>query len=174
MLIAHLVRLPTNELRIHLHEVLLVEKAYQLLCDVINASNFDEAMIRLEQALPCLLHLENRVSETIIEHLIRVGMQLCDGNPTSTRNLIEGVERIINENIFGSVGCSSNWKLPLNTDGTVGKVKLANWRARRVIENMNDIIALCLPGDSNTEQRNKWGSVVDVYIRTIKVSLKNL
>jgi hypothetical protein len=124
--LAHLVRLPTNELRIHLHEVLLMEKAYQLLCDVINASNFDEAMIRLEQALPCLLHLENRVSETIIEHLIRVGMQLCDGNPTSTRNLIEGVERIINENIFGSVGCSSNWKLPLNADGTVGKVKLAN------------------------------------------------
>lgn len=167
-------KLPTNELQVNLHEILIMERAYQLLCDVINATNFDEAMIRLEQALPCLLHLENRVSETIIEHLIKVGMQLRDGDPTSTRNLIEGVERIINENIFGSVGCSSNWKLPLNADGTVGKVKLANWRARRVIENINDIIALCLPGDSHTERRNKWGSVVDVYIRTIKVSLKNL
>ena len=65
-------------------------------------------------------------------------------------------------------------KLRPDADGTVGKVKLANWRARRVIENINDIIALCLPGDSHTEQRNKWGSVVDVYIRTIKVSLKKL
>ena len=41
----HLLTLPTNELRVNLHEILIMERAYQLLCDVINATNFDEAMI---------------------------------------------------------------------------------------------------------------------------------
>jgi hypothetical protein len=161
--------LTTAELKIQLNEVLLVEQSFLLLDSIINATNFDEAMIRLEQALPCLLHLENRSSETIIEHLLRRGLRLREGNKAATEELIAAVERIMNEEIFGMVGCSSLWSFPLNENGTIAKIKFANWRARRVINEIDQIIDVCIPGEDADIERNKWQTTISLYRRTIQV-----
>ena len=165
-------RLSIGELKINLQEILIIEARYELLCHIFEASNLNEAMIRLEQALPCLLHLENRSSETIIEFLLCKGLSLREGNRQSTAEFINGVQNIMNQQIFGSVGCSSNWTFPINEDGTMGKVKLANWRARRVILEIEEIAVLCLPGDERLPERNKWLSAITAYRSTIQVSFQ--
>jgi hypothetical protein len=58
--LVHLSDRPASEIQICLQEVLLVEKTFLALDNVVKAKTFEEAMIRLEQAIPCLLHLENR------------------------------------------------------------------------------------------------------------------
>ena len=75
----HLMNQPTAAIKIHLQEILLVEKTFFALDYVVRAHNFEEAMICLEQALPCLLHLENRTSEALIQHLLRLGLRLPEG-----------------------------------------------------------------------------------------------
>ncbi len=39
------------------------------------------------------------------------------------------VQHLVNEVLFGTVRCPSNWKFPLKDDGTMGDIKLANWQA---------------------------------------------
>ncbi len=120
----------TAELRIQLHEILLVEASYIVLQKVLAANNLDDAMVLLEKALPCLLHLENRSSEAMIYHLLHRGMELQEGNEQLTDNLIREMERIVNQEMFGEPGSPSNWQFPLKDDRAIGDVKLANWHAR--------------------------------------------
>ena len=127
-------------------------------------------MIRLEQALPCLLHLENRTSEAIIAHLLRAGYNLREGNKEQTDQYIAAVQLIINEGIFGNPGCASNWIYPINKDGSMGDTKFANWRARRIVERIDDIIEVCLPGDERLAQRQQWSQTCAAYRSTIEVS----
>lgn len=165
----HMMDRPTSEMQICLHEVLLVEKTYLALDYVVKAKSFEEAMIRLEQALPCLLHLENRVSEAIIEHLLCRGLRLREGNASSTSSFISAIEYAMNNEIFGSVGCPSLWKFPLNPNGTVSKIKFANWRARKVIEDIQLIVDLCLSGDEYEVERDNWLQAIYSYQLCIKV-----
>jgi hypothetical protein len=44
--------------------------------EIVSCNNLDDAMIIIEKAIPCLLHLENRTSEAMIFHLIWNGLQL--------------------------------------------------------------------------------------------------
>jgi hypothetical protein len=134
-------------LKNEIHEFVLVEKSFELLSDVLSEVNNDAAMIPLEQALSCLLHLENRTLETIIEHRLHRGMNIQQDCTAEQQNLMIGVEDIINEQFFGTYSFWSNWKFPVNKDGSMGQIKYANWRARRIIENLSTIIDLCLPGD---------------------------
>jgi hypothetical protein len=159
----------TAELRLILHEALLAETSFLMLDTIINANNFDESMIRLEQAVPCLLHIENRTSEAVIEHVLRRALVLREGNRAACDELISGVESLINTDILGSTGCGSLWCVPINHDGTLGKIKFANWRARRVINDAEDIIAICFSGVNWLEERNRWCNVIHLYRRTMKV-----
>ncbi len=110
---------PTLELKVHLYEILMVEQRYKLLSDVLSVKSLDDAMMKLEQALPDLLHLENRSSEAIIAHLLRRGYILREGN----KQMLE--QFILNERIFGNAGCTSNWTFPINKDGSMGEIKFA-------------------------------------------------
>ncbi len=76
-----------------------------------------------------VLLLENRSSETLTEHLLCRGIGLPEDNPLLTKQLFQNVDRIMNEAIFGQVGCRSNWKFLVNDDGSMGQIKIANWRA---------------------------------------------
>ena len=55
----------------------------------------------------------------------------------------------------------------MNEDDSMGQIKFANWRARRVIEKIHSIIELCIPGDE--EEQNKWREVISAYQSTIQV-----
>jgi hypothetical protein len=160
---------PTLELKVHLYEILMVEQSYKLLSDVLCAKSLDEAMIRLEQALPDLLHLENRSSEAIIGHLLRRGYVLREGNKQMLERFVKDVQLIMNERIFENPGCTYNWTFPINKDGSMGEIKFANWRARRIVQQIDSIIEVCLPGNERQPQRELWSDTCAVYRSTIEV-----
>ncbi len=58
-----------QDLLLFLEEILLVEERYKIIVGVLNAKTKEEAMIWMEKAAPCLLHLENRPSEAIVHRL---------------------------------------------------------------------------------------------------------
>jgi len=159
------------QLRIQLSEILLTENSYNILCKVLAANSLDEAMVKLEKAIPCLLHLENRSSEAIISRLVHRGWELREDSPEATRQFISLVETLINEKLFGSPECKSSWQFPLEEDGSMGDFKFANWRARRIMLHYNDLVEICLPGDERAEERNSWSSVASLYRDCIMVCL---
>lgn len=60
-------------------------------------------------------------------------------------------------------------EVSVNDDRSIGAIKFANWRARKVVENLDSIIEVCLPGDNLAQQREKRREVVSAYIAMINV-----
>jgi hypothetical protein len=162
------VGLSYEELRLQLQELLITEAAFALADEVVKSNNLDNAMVKLEKTIPCLLHLEKCTSEAIVGHLFRRGLQLREGSEVHTNQLVSDIETIINESLFGIPGAPSNWKFPLNEDGTMGELKFSNWRARRILEHLNDLIDCCL---FDRQEIEKWQIMSAEYRRTIKVSI---
>jgi hypothetical protein len=156
------------ELRLQLHEILLVENSFNMLSKILAANSLEEAMVRLEKALPCLLHLENRTSEALIGRLVHRGWQLCEGCNRAIDIFVGAMETLMNECFFGSPECPSAWKFPLEDDGTMGDFKFANWRARRIVENYDQLVELCLPGQENEGNRDAWCRMSSLYRGCIK------
>ena len=157
------------ELIILLTEILLTENTYTIMCKVLAAKSLEEAMIKLEKAIPCLLHLENRSSEAIINRLIHKGWELREDSPQAIQQFISAIETIINEQFFGSPECPSSWKFPIEDDGTMGDFKFANWRARRIVFYYDSLVEICLPGEERAEERNSWSTVASLYRDAITV-----
>ena len=82
-----------------------------------------------------------------------------------SEELFIGVQTLMNESLFGSPQCPSNWKFPVQDDGTMGVIKFANWRARRVIENIDGFVDIAQP----EEERQRWKDVFHLYREMMKV-----
>jgi hypothetical protein len=155
--------------RVELKELLMIEQCFLLIKSVLSETSLEAAMIKLEKAIPCLLHLENRISDIMITFLLRRGMQLREEDSESTLRFITSIERVFNEGLFGRPGSPSNWKFPLHDDGTMGEIKLSNWCARRVVEHINDLVEVCFP--NTLDDQNRWNNAFDKYVLVIKVCL---
>jgi hypothetical protein len=127
------------ELQVQLHELLLMEKRYELLREVVEEASLDRAMIKLEKAIPDLLHLENRGCEAVITPIFINGLRLVEGSEEATKALMDAIQLVINQRLFGDPGSPSNWKFPINLDGTMGDISFANWRAQRIIDNIDHL-----------------------------------
>ncbi len=88
---------------------------------------------------------------------------LLEENKQLNEQFMKEVEDLMNGEIFGHNGCRSNWRFPVNDDGSMRQIKFANWRARRVIERINSNIELFIPGDNRIIEQNKWRDVIFSY-----------
>jgi len=153
--------------RIDLKELLMIEQRFRILHDIIQSSP-EEAMIKLQKAIPCLLHLENRMSDAMITFLLRRGLHLREGDARATQQFMANIENIFNEALFGLPGSPSNWKLPLNPDGTMAPIKLSNWRARRVVQSIDPLVNSAIVDEVEREQ---WKNVFTLFSRVIEVCI---
>jgi hypothetical protein len=122
----------------------MIEMRYKVLKEVLEKASIEEAMIKLEKALPCLLQLENHISDHILTLLLRVSLNILKGEKEASGNFIKAIEDLVNKSYFGRPGCKSNWKFPINDDGSMGEVKFASWCARRVIEHFDQLVDACI------------------------------
>jgi hypothetical protein len=99
------------ERRLLLHEVLIMEQRYSIIKGVVEAKHEDR-MILIEKAIPCLLHLENRISEAIIRLILLRALQFFEDDMHATAEFILEVERYVNEKFFGEPDAPSGWKFP--------------------------------------------------------------
>ncbi len=91
-------------------------------------------------------------------------------NAVAIAELMSSIELVFNERLFGAPGCASNWKFPVNDDGTMAAIKLSNWHARRVVQNIKPLVETCLPDPSD---RDKWNSVFSLFTSVIEVCIYN-
>ena len=154
-------------MHLQLKELLVLEDRYKVLKSVTEEQNLDRAMIKLEKAIPCLLHLENRISEAMLTHLLHKGLSIREGNKQECNNLMRAVERCMNESFFGTPEAPSAWQFPVNDDNTMGEIKLANWRARRVIEHIEEIVIICVQQSDQV----RWNDTFNLYRQMIKVCI---
>ncbi len=80
----------------------MAEDRYKTLGSILKETSLERALIRLEKAIPYLLHLENRISEALIYHLIQKGIRLREEDKEATDELMAGVKSLMNESFFGS------------------------------------------------------------------------
>jgi hypothetical protein len=154
------------DLRLQLKELLITEERYKIIKPITEEANLERAMIKLEKAIPCLLHLENRSSEALLTHLLHRGLSIREGNRDECNQLMCAIEKLLNESVFGTEEAPSGWQFPVNPNNTMGEIKFANWRARRVISCSEQLINLCIP----VADRDKWTEAFELYQMTIKVS----
>jgi hypothetical protein len=120
--------LATPEQRLLLYEVLIMEHRYSLLKGLCELKTKEEAMILLEKAVPCLLQLENRVSECIIQMVFLEALSYIEDDNHATMEYILSMECYMNKTIFGEYEAPSGWKFPYESN-KLGEVKFSNWGA---------------------------------------------
>jgi hypothetical protein len=161
------VNLTPPEQRLLLHEVLITEHRYSLLKGLCESKTKEEAMILLEKAVPCLLHLENRVSECIIRMLFLKALSYIEDDNHATMEYILSMECYLNETIFGEHEAPSGWKFPYESN-KLGEVKFSNWRARRIIEEFDVLVDLSIP-ETESELRGQWKNCTEQYSEVIRL-----
>ena len=59
-------------------------------------------MIFIEQAIPCVLHMENRVGEKMLKVLLQVGYNEQDSDPKWQEQMITNVTNKVNTKMLGT------------------------------------------------------------------------
>jgi hypothetical protein len=103
----------------------------------------DDALYFIRQAIPCILHLENRTLIKLFILLLREGLSNAQGKlheGTMSVSSMEGreakfieiISAIMNEEILGSVDNKAQWKMPTESNRgeslKIGTINIENYR----------------------------------------------
>jgi len=164
-----------------LKQLLVVEFPIRDLSGDINASKRPEqALFLLMQAIPCILHLENRVALKTITMLIIDGVSAAlEG--TLFRHIRSEVERVseyialiellVNQNILGSETSPSQWRLPYDEkEKKVGTITLENWRSRNLMGQLELLVEVSVPCQN---RKQKWQMLLPRYRAFMETARQN-
>lgn len=122
-------------------EVLLQMKEVE--CQ-IGAAAYAGAWILIDQAIPCILHCENRCGEKILKMLLLEGWNYRDGDNQAREKLLRDVTSLVNTNILGTRNRPANWRIVTaeTSDGkkTLGDQSMPNRHVRKFIDKI-DLLA---------------------------------
>jgi len=150
-------------------------KLRRMLVEVDKSERPETALFLLLQAVPCILHMENRVALKMITVLVLEGIKNVEdglifnelhGEVQRIREYIQAVERIVNESILGDVWNPAQWICPYDyTEKSLGPIKFENWRSRLIMENLPQIIDISMTADGEFENRKgTWNRLVPKYL----------
>jgi len=94
------------------------------------AEGKEAALMLIMQAIPCIMHLENRVGEKLITVLLAMGSEIFrrERGLKSLKRYCTAVEHILNTKILGTLARPKQWKVPLNDKGdAINKVSLSKF-----------------------------------------------
>jgi len=153
-----------EDMRARLKEALHHEtQIRQLLDQVSHCEGVGVALFLVLQAVPCILHCENRVCLKILTMLLIEGYSNAEAglilryfnalNKKARREeYIKRIQRIINTKILGDEFDPLHWECPMTEDGeSIGCITLDNNRARQIVSNMEELIELAVPTVSRKE-----------------------
>ena len=103
----------------------------------------EPASIMLEQALPCSLHMENRVGEKLTKMLLLNALEERQFLEKQELELfLVNFETIVNTQILGSFRKPSQWKVPRAKDSAniIGEINLDNKRTRLIVSDLAVLI----------------------------------
>jgi hypothetical protein len=153
-----------EDMRARLKEALHRElQLRQLLDQILHCEGVGVALFLVLQAVPCILHCENRVCLKILTMLVIEGYSNAEAglilNEFNARNkkarrdkFIKCLQTIINTKILGDEFDPLHWECPMTEDGeSIGSITLDNNQARRIVSNMEELIELAVATDERKE-----------------------
>lgn len=168
-----------RQLRDRLRESMIQEWMYRELKRSIAHGvelNADGAYFVVMDAVPCSLHMENRVGLKLITMLLIEGLKSADlgsihSHLTSKAGRIkaymESIHRIMNLEILGSELSPNQWKVPFDSKtNTIGTLCLENTKTRKVVKKMSLLIDVCV---SSPQRCNDWKECVDHYLLALEI-----
>jgi len=120
-----------EEHREALRNQLVFEEKLHLLKLAVERSEHGKAaaLMLIEQAIPCIMHLESRVGEKILTMLLSIGAKLYQER-RSAGNIAEyiaQVERIVSTRILGTQWRPKQWRVPIKENcQEIASVSLSN------------------------------------------------
>jgi hypothetical protein len=133
----------------------------------------------LIEAVPCILHLENRVGIKIFTLLLTEGLGNAKkgsiftsaGSSENTRvdEFFKVVQTYCNQTVWGTVDCPSQWKCPRDgpRNDQIGEVSIENTRTRIMIENLSGLVDVLVP-DATRNRMWKW-AINNNYVPAIEL-----
>ncbi len=104
-----------EERRIRLEKLLIVEQKIDLISQAVlrGDEGKEAAMLLISQAIPCILHLENRVGEKLVTVLLAMAANKYQerSNCRTLTRFANIIQDIFNTRILGSFTRPSQWKL---------------------------------------------------------------
>jgi hypothetical protein len=121
----------------------------------------EAALMLIAQAIPCIMHLENRVGEKLNTVLLAMAAdkyrQRTNTTTLSTR-FASNIQSIVNTRILGSAIRPKQWRVPLTEKGdAVTKVSLSNKKTRLYIDNINHLINFVFASEEDIGNRSTLG-----------------
>jgi len=165
--------------RDRLKSVLKVEQQLDLIMQALarGVEGKDAALMLISQAIPCIMHLENRVGEKLITVLLAMAADRFQKRVKS-RNLstrfANNIQHIVNTRILGTVTRPKQWKLPLSlTNDGVGKVSLSNAKTRLFMDNISELVDYTFSSPEDAELKQIWDKMLQDYNEAMKILRKS-
>lgn len=157
-----------EERRTRLKDHLKVEQQLKMIAQAIarGQEGKEAALMLIEQAIPCIMHLENRVGEKLITVLLAIGAERFQRQRgvKSLSRFANNIQHIVNTRILGSPNRPKQWRVPLNDAGdAVNKVSLSNKKTRLFIDNIIPLVEYIFQAPEDVEVREIWRSMIIDY-----------
>jgi hypothetical protein len=126
----------------------------------------DVALFLLIDAVPCILHLENRIGLKILTRLLTIGLSHAlmgttyrydtEGVETSEAGRMKAyfaeVHRVVNCEILGTTASPAQWDCPRDDKKKeIAAITMDNVRTRKIIDGIEKLVVVCLPEPSESE-----------------------
>ena len=146
--------------------------------DGFEAAKYLGAMILVRQAVPCILHLENRCGEKILKTLLIERIQQSSKSNSDEEELIKKVEEVINTRILGEERRHTNWRIPVSKNDSskrvVNDITMPNQHVRKILKEFHLITAVLfdITIDKERERKEKWDNCRTLWGALIEVARK--
>jgi hypothetical protein len=161
--------------RERLKALLKVEQQLDIIMQAISRGKEGEeaALMLISQAIPCIMHLENRVGEKIITVLLVRATEKCQNGRTIGATFLKNVQDLVNTKILGSETRPKQWKVPLNEKGdSIAKVSLSNAKTRIFIENILQLIDFVFSSPEDNDMKTVWRTMLQDYSDAMSILRK--
>jgi hypothetical protein len=132
-------------------------------------------MMLIHQAIPCIMHLENRSGEKILTMLLSIGAEIYQRRRAgaSLDGYVQEVQRIVQTVILGTEWRPKQWRAPMKEKGNeIGKVSLSNSTTRDFMSGVLPLVNYIFSHPEDIELRNKWIEAVTLYKSAIELLRK--
>jgi hypothetical protein len=165
-----------GSLEVRRHRLLSVLKSFEeaeVLQGTLEHGNYVGAFIGIRQAVPCILHLENRCGEKFLKMLFLEGYDKNMKTEKEKKKLLKDLEFCVNTQILGTVRRPANWRLATAKDSdsrtSIKDVTLPNSHCRKFVKAYKKLTELCILDD---ERRTKWNEHFELWNEVMETARK--
>jgi hypothetical protein len=127
----------------------------------IAIGNYAGAFITIRQAVPCILHLENRCGEKYLKMLLLEGFDAFKTDADQMR-FIRDFEVLVNTGVLGTPIRQANWRLATAADKdnrqAIKDQTMPNTHVRKFLKQFAKLTAFCLP--DNLPRQHAWNETM--------------